>query len=103
MNRNVLDGMSMKQLQEEAVKFCLSVSNDRKRMIDLLMSHLERNGPMKDLLGLEENSVSREEQQTAETSAEEQPEEEQALGALQNMMGAVTDSLAKIQQLMQMQ
>ncbi|EFN84587.1 hypothetical protein EAI_08586 [Harpegnathos saltator] len=53
MNRNALDGMSLKQLQEEAVKFRLPVSNDRKRMIDLLMSHLEQHGPMRDLLGRE--------------------------------------------------
>ncbi|XP_025160298.1 uncharacterized protein LOC112589822 [Harpegnathos saltator] len=103
MNRNVLDGMTLKQLQEEAVKFRLPVSNDRERMIEQMMSHLERHGPMRDLLEPEESSRMGKDRQAAVTSAEEQRMEQQTEGSSQNMIGQVTDSLAKMQRLMQEQ
>lgn len=49
MTRHRLDELSLKELQEEARSYGLkNVSEDRRKCIDAIMSHLEKNGPWSD-------------------------------------------------------
>lgn len=41
--------MSTKDLRKEANSYCLQATGDRADLIDVIMSHLERNGPLADL------------------------------------------------------
>lgn len=46
-----LEAMSVPQLREEARRYRLGSSGGRKELIDNIASHLERHGPVSDLLG----------------------------------------------------
>lgn len=48
MNRSLLDNMSVEELREEADRYNLTSTGDRLQLIDRIMTHLERHGPMQD-------------------------------------------------------
>lgn len=50
MDRRILDAMSLEQLQAEVRKLCFHVLGNKKKMIDALMTHYEKNSPAADLL-----------------------------------------------------
>lgn len=61
MNRQTLDGMSYEQLRAEARRYCLQVPETREALIDSLMTHMERNSPMVDMLQPAQEETVREE------------------------------------------
>lgn len=51
MDRQRLEEFTFSQLQAEAVRYGFYPAGDRDSCIDMIMSHIERNGPLVDLLG----------------------------------------------------
>jgi len=49
MDRGSLDRLSLEQLREEARRYHLSTSGDRRILIDTIMSYFERYAPVQDL------------------------------------------------------
>lgn len=49
MDRVKLDAMSLEELRQEASKYQLPQLSDKSRLIDAIMSHLERHGPLGEL------------------------------------------------------
>lgn len=56
MERRRLEEMSLEQLRDEAQKY-LPAPADRNRLIDAIMTHLEANSPMADMLHHEDSSL----------------------------------------------
>lgn len=45
MNREELERLTLEQLKAEALKYGLPVARDKKRIVDSILDHLERNTP----------------------------------------------------------
>jgi len=45
MNREELEWLTLEQLKAEAVKYGLPVARDKRRIVDSILDHLERNTP----------------------------------------------------------
>lgn len=50
MDRQRLDEMSLEQLLAEAIRLQLKVVDSREVLIDEIMTHMERNSPLVDML-----------------------------------------------------
>jgi len=71
INREDFEQLTLEQLKAETSKYGLLVARDKRRMIDAIMNHLERNAPASELF-LRTTS----EQALLRTTRQETPEEE---------------------------
>jgi hypothetical protein len=66
MERAKLEASNLKELQAEAAKYQLPMSNDRAVLLESILTHFERNGPVADFLGVGEVGRRVESNQTSE-------------------------------------
>ncbi|XP_072747011.1 uncharacterized protein [Anoplolepis gracilipes] len=94
-HRAQLDEMSMEQLREEVLRYRLPLIPDRERLLDSIVSHLERHGPVGDLLGTE--------QRPSQERMDESDDLPVTAERLRQVLTAVTTDMSRYQQEMQQQ
>lgn len=92
IDRAKLDGATLEQLQKEAKKLGLEISGDRSALIESILNHLERIGPM-DLPAEAQGAASEAEQENRVTLTESPL----TAGALHQALSTMTASIMRQQ------
>lgn len=101
MERSQLDKISIEQLRTEAERYGLPTTGDQQALIDRVMTHLERNGPMRDLNTGFVVEVGANEQVLQQETREEGDEPVTA-SKLRDVLKMITADMMRQQQEMQM-
>jgi len=102
MDRASLDRLTTEQLREEARKFQLQDTGERRTLIDNIMSHFERHGPTPDFT-LYPRELSRGTALPPRTVPETESDEPVTASSLRNVMMAVSEDILRHQRELQNQ
>lgn len=100
MNREELDKLTLEQLKAEATRYGLPIIRDKRRMVEAILDHLERNAPVAEFLmgtASEQTPPGIERQEISETGS---GETQGTPTTMQQMMAALQQQQLQIEQLM---